>query len=87
MKEPRFVQDCLRDILEAMDKAEEFTNGIDLPTFSGDDKTSKSKAQGWAGGGEEGGRNFPITKNGQAPLPNVEQVSLQNLRLCPIFRD
>ncbi len=27
MKELRFVQDCLRDILEAMDKAEEFTNG------------------------------------------------------------
>ncbi len=40
MKEPRFVQDYLRDILEAMDKAEEFTNGLDLSKFTGDDKTS-----------------------------------------------
>ena len=40
MKDPRIVQDYLRDILEAMDKAEEFTNGMDIPTFSGDDKTS-----------------------------------------------
>jgi uncharacterized protein with HEPN domain len=40
MKEPRFVQDYLRDILEAMDKAEEFINGFDLPTFNEDDKTS-----------------------------------------------
>jgi uncharacterized protein with HEPN domain len=29
MKEPRFVQDYFRDIVEAMDKAEEFTNGLD----------------------------------------------------------
>ena len=42
MKKPCFVQDYLRDILEAMDKAEEFTNGLDLPIamFTGDDKTS-----------------------------------------------
>ncbi|GAB6194201.1 HepT-like ribonuclease domain-containing protein [Desulfocastanea catecholica] len=40
MKKPCFVQDYLRDILEAMDKAEEFTNGLDLPMFTGDDKTS-----------------------------------------------
>lgn len=40
MKEPRFVQDYLRDILEAMDRAEEFTRGLDLPTFTEDDKTS-----------------------------------------------
>lgn len=40
MKQPRFVQDYLRDILEAMDKAEEFTNGFDLVTFTEDDKTS-----------------------------------------------
>jgi uncharacterized protein with HEPN domain len=31
MKEPRFVQDYLRDILAAMDKVEEFTQGLDLP--------------------------------------------------------
>ena len=40
MKEPRFVQDYLRDILDAMDKAEKFTTGFDLSTFTGDDKTS-----------------------------------------------
>jgi uncharacterized protein with HEPN domain len=40
MKEQRFVQDYLRDILEAMDKAEEFINGLDLPAFNEDDKTS-----------------------------------------------
>ena len=40
MKEPRFVQDYLRDILDAMDKAEEFTNGLDLHTFTADNKTS-----------------------------------------------
>jgi len=40
MKESRFVQDYLRDILEAMDKAEEFTSGLDLPMFTRDDKTA-----------------------------------------------
>lgn len=40
MKEPCFVQDYLRDILGAMDKAEEFTNGLDLPACTGDKKTS-----------------------------------------------
>lgn len=40
MKEPRFVQDYLRDILAAMDKAEEFTHGLDLSMFTADDKTS-----------------------------------------------
>jgi uncharacterized protein with HEPN domain len=40
MKEPRFVQDYLRDILAAKDKAEEFTQGLDLPLFTADDKTS-----------------------------------------------
>ncbi|EKD38625.1 MAG: hypothetical protein ACD_75C00671G0004, partial [uncultured bacterium] len=35
MKEPRFVQDYLRDILDAMDKAEKFTTGFDLSTFTG----------------------------------------------------
>ncbi|MBM9537671.1 HepT-like ribonuclease domain-containing protein [Desulfobulbus alkaliphilus] len=40
MKDQRFAQDYLRDILEAMDKAEEFTNGLDLPMFYEDDKTS-----------------------------------------------
>jgi uncharacterized protein with HEPN domain len=40
MKKPFLVQDYLQDILEAMDKAEEFTNGMDLPMFTGDDKTS-----------------------------------------------
>lgn len=40
MKDPRFVQDYLRDILEAMDKAEEFISGLDIHTFARDDKSA-----------------------------------------------
>jgi uncharacterized protein with HEPN domain len=40
MKEPHLVQDYLRDILEAMDKAEEFVGTLDLRAFSKDDKTA-----------------------------------------------
>ncbi len=40
MKEPRLVQDYLRDILEAMDKAEKFITGLDLHTFAQDDKSA-----------------------------------------------
>jgi len=40
MKEPRFVQDYLRDILEAMEKAEEFTNDLDLLKFTRDAKSA-----------------------------------------------
>lgn len=40
MKEPRLVQDYLRDILEAMDKAEGFVGGFDLGAFKIDDRTA-----------------------------------------------
>jgi uncharacterized protein with HEPN domain len=40
MKDPRLVQDYLRDILDAMDKAEEFIGDLDLHAFSRDDKTA-----------------------------------------------
>jgi uncharacterized protein with HEPN domain len=40
MREPRFVQDYLKDILEAMDKAEEFIDGLDLPSFIRDEKSA-----------------------------------------------
>ncbi len=40
MKEPRLAQDYLRDILEAMDKAEEFIGDLDRRAFSKDDKTA-----------------------------------------------
>ena len=39
MKEPRFVQDYVQDILDSMTKAEEFINGMDLAAFTQDDKT------------------------------------------------
>ncbi|AJF06587.1 HepT-like ribonuclease domain-containing protein [Geoalkalibacter subterraneus] len=39
MKEPRVVQDYLGDILDAMDKAEEFTDSMNLQAFKKDDKT------------------------------------------------
>jgi uncharacterized protein with HEPN domain len=37
MNELRLVQDYLRDILEAMEKAEEFIGGMDLCSFMKDD--------------------------------------------------
>lgn len=37
MKEPRMVQDYLQDILDAMDKAESFVDGLDLLAFRMDD--------------------------------------------------
>jgi uncharacterized protein with HEPN domain len=37
MKDPRLVQDYLQDILDAMDKAEKFINGLDLHTFAKDE--------------------------------------------------
>jgi uncharacterized protein with HEPN domain len=40
MKEPQLVQDYLQDILEAMDKAEEFVGALDLRAFSKDNKTA-----------------------------------------------
>ncbi|NTW87672.1 MAG: DUF86 domain-containing protein [Desulfobulbaceae bacterium] len=40
MKELRLVQDYLRDILEARDKAENFITGLDLHTFAQDDKSA-----------------------------------------------
>ncbi len=40
MKEPRLVQDYLRDILDAMDKAEEFIGAQDLGVFKKDNKTA-----------------------------------------------
>jgi uncharacterized protein with HEPN domain len=39
MKEPRLVQDYLDDILDAMDKAEEFIDSMNLQAFQRDDKT------------------------------------------------
>lgn len=39
MKEPRLVQDYLSDILDAMDKAEDFTDSMNLQAFKKDDKT------------------------------------------------
>ena len=39
MKEPRLVQDYLGDILDAMDKAEDFTGSMSLQAFKSDDKT------------------------------------------------
>jgi uncharacterized protein with HEPN domain len=39
MKANRLVQDYLRDILDAMDKAEKFVSGIDHHEFIDDDKT------------------------------------------------
>jgi len=38
MKEPRLIQDYLRDILNAMDKAEDFVIELDLRAFRIDDK-------------------------------------------------
>lgn len=40
MKESRLVQDYLRDILDAMDKAKGFVGGLDLDAFKEDEKTS-----------------------------------------------
>jgi uncharacterized protein with HEPN domain len=40
MREPRLVQDYLQDILDAMDKAEDFAFGMDLNAFRIDDKTA-----------------------------------------------
>jgi len=40
MREPRLIQDYLRDILDAMDKAEDFVFELDLRAFSIDDKTA-----------------------------------------------
>ena len=42
MREPRLVQDYLQDILDAMDKAENFTFSMDLNTFRIDDITAFS---------------------------------------------
>lgn len=39
MKDPRLAQDYLGDILDAMDKAEDFTGSMDLQAFKNDDKT------------------------------------------------
>ncbi len=39
MKDPRLVQDYLGDILDAMDKAENFTGSMNLQAFKNDDKT------------------------------------------------
>lgn len=40
MKDPRLVQDYLRDILEAMDKAEDFIGDLNQQAFKQDDKTA-----------------------------------------------
>ncbi len=40
MKGERLIEDYLRDILNAMDKAEEFIGGMDLNAFSKDDKSA-----------------------------------------------
>lgn len=39
MRAKRDVVDYLQDILDAMDKVEQFVSGMDLETFSGDVKT------------------------------------------------
>ena len=39
MKETRLVQDFLKDILDAMEKADAFVEGLDLRAFREDDKT------------------------------------------------
>lgn len=39
MKDPRLAQDYLGDILDAMDKAEDFTGSMNLQAFKNDDKT------------------------------------------------
>ena len=40
MKKSRMIQDYLLDILDAMDKAAMFTDGLDLEGFCKDDKTA-----------------------------------------------
>ncbi|WP_225073901.1 DUF86 domain-containing protein [Desulfuromonas sp. CSMB_57] len=40
MKGSRLVQDYLRDILDAMEKAEEFVGGLEVDSFKQDDKTA-----------------------------------------------
>ncbi|MBI5557975.1 MAG: DUF86 domain-containing protein [Deltaproteobacteria bacterium] len=40
MKKIRLIQDYLQDILDAMDKAEEFSASMDLQDFKNDDKTA-----------------------------------------------
>ena len=40
MKDSRLAQDYLQDILDAMDKAEEFVGSMDRHGFTGDDKTA-----------------------------------------------
>ena len=39
MKAHRVIQDYLRDILDAMDKAEKFVDGMDRRAFIDDEKT------------------------------------------------
>jgi uncharacterized protein with HEPN domain len=38
MREPRYVQDYIQDILDSMAKAENFIDGLELLTFTQDDR-------------------------------------------------
>ena len=77
MKEPRLVQDYLRDILEAMDKAEEFIGSLDLRAFKKDDKTAFAVIRSLEIIGEASKK---IPANPRRRFPGIPWKSLAGMR-------
>ena len=77
MKGPRLVQDYLRDILDAMDKAEEFVLNLDLHAFSIDDKTAFAVIRSLEIIGEAAKK---ITLDKRRRFPNIPWKSLTGMR-------
>jgi len=77
MKDPRFVQDYIRDILEAMDKAEEFISGLDIHTFARDDKSAFAVIRCLEIIGEAS-RKIPV--NIRRQFPDIPWQSLAGMR-------
>jgi uncharacterized protein with HEPN domain len=77
MKRPRLVQDYLRDILDAMDKAEEFILDFDLHIFKNDDKTAFAVIRSLEIIGEAAKK---IPPDQRRRFPNIPWKSLAGMR-------
>lgn len=77
MREPRLVQDYLRDILDAMDKAEDFVFDLDLRAFSIDDKTAFAVIRSLEIIGEAAKK---IPPDQRRRFPNIPWKSLTGMR-------